>query len=190
MNIIVDCDDVIIDLLSTWVKKLNKLYGTNVNKEDIKDWGLGKYFNLSEEQLVAPLLDASLWDEVKPIKGAVKALESISKTNNVFIATATDYRNFEAKIEKALTKYFPFIPVNNIVKCDNKSLLKADIIIDDNLNNLMGDSNLKILFTRAHNECFTYKELREKNIIRCNNWSEIQTIVEIIEEQKERKDNG
>ena len=180
MNIIFDCDDVLIDLLTAWVKRLNKKCNTNYIKNDIRDWEMLKYFDISEEELIEPLLDPTIWDEVLPIEGAIQALRELSIDNNLFIATATDYRNFADKINKTIIKYFPFIPISNIIKCDNKSLLKADVIIDDNLSNLCGESKLKILFTQPHNQKFSDELLKEKNVHRSNSWEECLEIIKNI----------
>ena len=40
LTILIDMDDTLEDLLGAWVSYLNTQYGTNVHKEDIRQWDI------------------------------------------------------------------------------------------------------------------------------------------------------
>ena len=76
-------------------------------------------------------------------------------------------------------KHFPFICADNIMRVVDKSLLKCDIIIDDHIDNLVGNT--------AHRICLDYPWNRDENkdfiydIYRTHNWREIVSAVNEIE---------
>ena len=50
-------DDTLEDLLGAWVSYLNTQYGTNVHKEDIRQWDISVAFpSLSKTQVYEPIL--------------------------------------------------------------------------------------------------------------------------------------
>lgn len=72
-----------------------------------------------------------------------------------------------------LSKNYPFIPPKNYIFATDKTLLKADLKIDDVINNLTGDG-IKLLYSAYHNENITKEELKSKDIIRVNGWGSIE----------------
>jgi 5'(3')-deoxyribonucleotidase len=64
---------------------------------------------------------------------AQRVLERLQSRYDIFIATAAMEvpSSFTAKFDW-LAEHFPFIPSSNIVFCGNKSILRADFLIDDN----------------------------------------------------------
>lgn len=78
IKILIDMDDTLEDLLESWVAELNKMYGTNVNHEDIDDWDIGLFFpTLTRFQIFEPLFTCDFWDSVKPKEDAVKYVKSL-----------------------------------------------------------------------------------------------------------------
>ena len=66
LTILIDMDDTLEDLLGAWVSYLNTQYGTNVHKEDIRQWDISVAFpSLSKTQVYEPIL----LDEDRPAKG-------------------------------------------------------------------------------------------------------------------------
>ncbi|MBQ9019106.1 MAG: hypothetical protein IJ097_02180 [Bacilli bacterium] len=71
-----------------------------------------------------------------------------------------------------LKEMLPFINPSKYIFTTNKNLLNFDIKIDDKITNLEG-ADIKILFNRWHNINKKY----DKNIIRVNNWKEIEEVL-------------
>ena len=170
MKILIDLDDTIWDLLSTWVFYLNKIYNLNVKVEDIKEWDMRKTFTtLTNEQIVEPLTWLSLWNNISPLPDAVEVVKKLSVDNEIYFVTATDYRNVCFKAE-LLNKYFPFIPIKNLIIAQNKDMILGDILIDDHIENLKNRSR-GILITSAFNKNLDVSSYT--NMIRLDNWIEI-----------------
>lgn len=75
-----------------------------------------------------------------------------------------------------IMKNYPFLSNKNFIFTNNKALINADVRIDDVVNNLTGD-NLNLLFTAYHNKELTQEELQYENIIRVNDWQDIEKIL-------------
>jgi len=72
-----------------------------------------------------------------------------------------------------IVENLPFFPNDKIIFCNNKQLFRADVIIDDRIDNLKGDYATKILLTARHNKEITKEELDNIGAVRANNWAEI-----------------
>ena len=69
-----------------------------------------------------------------------------------------------------------FIPPHNYIFTADKSIINCDIKIDDKIKNIEG-AKTKLLFTAWHNKELTDEDLKLENIIRVNNWKEIEEIL-------------
>jgi 5'(3')-deoxyribonucleotidase len=67
-----------------------------------------------------------------------------------------------------LQRHFAFIPPQHYVFCGNKSILRADYLIDDLPRNLERFTGQGLLYTAPHN-------LTATGHARVNNWLEVQT---------------
>lgn len=69
-----------------------------------------------------------------------------------------------------------FIEPKNYIFTADKSVINCDIKIDDKLNNIES-AKTKLLFTAWHNKDMSEEELVKQNVIRVNNWKEIEQIL-------------
>ena len=76
-----------------------------------------------------------------------------------------------------LINNFPFIDPENFIFTGAKNIFKADIKIDDRLNNLKGEVTTKLLFDSYHNHDISDEELSQLNVKRVHNWNEIADIL-------------
>ena len=70
----------------------------------------------------------------------------------------------------------PFIDPNKYIFTSNKNIIKADIRIDDRIENLK-DGDIKLLFSAWHNLDLTDEYLKKLGIMLVNNWKEIKSIL-------------
>ena len=70
----------------------------------------------------------------------------------------------------------PFISPEKYVFTTNKNLMNFDIRIDDKMDNLNG-ADIKLLFSAWHNQSLDEKVLRDNNVIRVNDWFDIEKIL-------------
>lgn len=84
--------------------------------------------------------------------GSQKALEQLSSRFEIFITTAAmEYPASCAAKFAWLREHFPFISPINIVFCGDKSILAADILIDDNVRHFKRFQGQGVLFSAPHN---------------------------------------
>ena len=101
---------------------------------------------------------------------AQRVLSRLQSRYDIFIASAAMEvpSSFNAKF-LWLAEHFPFIPTSHIVFCGDKSILRADFLIDDNPRQLDHFRGEGILYTAPSNIALnTYR--------RVNNWLDVETM--------------
>jgi len=113
-------------------------------------------------------LDAEDFFEVLDvIPDSQPVLQDLSTRFEIFIATqAMAVPNSLGPKYNWLQRHFPFIPATHYVFCGNKSILRADFLIDDQPRNLARFEGQGLLYTAPHN-------LAATGFIRVNNWREV-----------------
>lgn len=182
--ILVDMDGTIEDILSVWVKRANQKFHRDVKKEEITNWDVVKaYPGIPKKEVLGILNDGSIWSEVKPIEGAAEAIKSfIDDGHKVYIVTASNYETLPQKMDDLLFQNFPFISWYDVIVTHNKQMLKADVLIDDAVHNMIGGSYAKILLDAPYNRDVDDKK---NDIVRVKNWKEIKKeIIRLSRDQK------
>jgi len=133
-RICVDMDEVIADAVAEHLLRYNRDHAAALTKADL----LGKRF----WQVVPAPHHAVLDDYLRAddffavldvMPDAPRVLAALQNQYEVFIASAAMEvpTSFNAKFDW-LARHFPFIPHTHIVFCGDKSILRADYLIDDN----------------------------------------------------------
>lgn len=176
MRILVDMDDVLEQLVPGWVAYINERFGTQTRAEDVRDWNMALAFpTLTHEQVYSAVLDDALWDYVKPMPGADEALRSLmAEGHEIYVVTATQYQTLQAKMERVLFRYFPYIDWAHVIITQNKHMIDGDVLIDDGPHNLTGGRYRKLLFSAGHNRFFDESTV---GAIRVNGWQEIVPLI-------------
>ncbi len=93
--------------------------------------------------------------DLKVMPHAQNVLRKLCEHHEVFITTAAMEvpHSFDAKYEWLVT-HFPFISPMNFVFCGDKSVIRADYLIDDNPRHFQRFSGARILFDAPHNRNF------------------------------------
>lgn len=180
MTIMVDIDGILNDLTPKAVELYNARSGKNIQMSDVTAYNF--YECLSKEDadgICALFKEQVFWDSLRPLPGSQKSLQKLIKNGHrIYIATATDPINFEWKC-RWMTKFFGFIPTDDIIRIVDKSLLKADIMVDDCIDNLTGNICERIILDYPYNRSKT-KDY-SFDIHRANNWDDIVNIINEIE---------
>lgn len=117
---------------------------------------------------------------VEPLPNCVEVIERLNQEYDIYIVTSYVWKenvidaahNLKYKYEY-LRYFFPFLDSNNFIFISDKSKIKFDIGIDDRPKNLISCEK-KLLFTEFRNEKLSKEDLEKDNIIRVNNWLEVQ----------------
>lgn len=176
LTVLVDMDDTIESLLSAWVERLNKSFGTDVDPEKVTEWDISKSFpSLTKEQVFSPLLCDDFWYSVMPIAGASDALQQlIADGHRVLIVTTSAYQTLRTKMEVVLFGYFPFLSWGDVIITSHKQLIKGDVLVDDGIHNLEGGEYFKVLMDAPHNRNY---DAVANNMVRVRDWEEAYSVI-------------
>lgn len=180
-NIVVDADDVLENFLKVWVNCLNERHGLHYTVEHMREWHMPSNIKeLTEEQIYEPLYDDALWEMLEPIKDSVYYLDQLQADgHNVYICTKhTIFETLKTKLFR-LQELFPFIDATQYIIAADKSIIKADIMIDDGVHNLASIDHpcIKLLFDRPHNRNV---ECEYTDMVRVESWESIYAIISML----------
>ena len=132
----IDLDNTIWDLLTPWVEAINKHYKTNIKTKECCSYNMRvnvlRNRTIKDLSYIYDILeDEHFWDNVIPIKDAIKYITSLYEYGHkIYFVTHSTYTNIIFKINK-LKKLFYFFNENMLINCSDKTLLDLDILIDD-----------------------------------------------------------
>ena len=182
LTVLCDMDDVLIDLLPHWIKKLNCKYGLSVSDEDITEWDITKCIpSLTKEQIFTIVMQPSFWETIPPAQNGQWFIRNlITEGHKVKIVTASHFEIIPSKIQRFLRLY-PWLTWDDITVTSDKQSIKGDALIDDAPHNLVGGEYEKILLNKSHNRKFNTKK---HCIHRIDNLAEVFRILERITHSK------
>ena len=162
-------DEVIADAVTEHLHRYNRDFNEQITHADLE----GKWLWDVVQQDRHAALEAYLRSEdffavLGVMPDSQRVLAAMAERYEVYIATAAMEvpTSFTAKYEW-LGRHFPFIAPSHIVFCGNKTILKADFLIDDNPRQLRRFEGRGILFHSPHNVHVT-------DFPRVKNWLEVE----------------
>lgn len=163
---------------------LNEYLNTDFKEGDIKEFHMQNM--VPEENRLdfsKYLVDNNIYDHVNFLDDAKEVIEKLNEKYDVYICSSFLIYGAEAYSSKIcrykfewLQENLPFINTVKYIFCADKSIIRADVKIDDRISNLNGEC-LKILFEAYHNKNMTDEELDKNNIRRVKGWKEIEKIL-------------
>ena len=167
-RICVDMDEVMADTLAEHLRRYNQTFDEEITPQDLAGKGLWEVAPLGPPGAVAGLSGCGrLFRGLALMPGAQEVLKDLSARFEIFIATqAMTVPNSLGPKYRWLQRHFPFIPPTHYVFCGNKSILRADYLIDDLPRNLQRFEGKGLLYTAPHN-------LTATGYMRVNNWQEV-----------------
>lgn len=185
MIIVCDIDNILNNLAEKTIEMYNSRSNKNIQFSDIVSYNFYDCFPKEDaDGIVSLFKDKSLWDSLKPLEGSQNGLKQLIKRGHqIYLATATDPVNFGWKL-LWLKQYYPFIPEDNVIRIMDKSLLKADVLIDDCLDNLISSFAERVCldYPWNHNELKDYAY----GIRRAYRWSDIINIINTIDKEMKK----
>lgn len=183
MVIAIDVDDVICNLQEVVISMFNKRFSANYKLENFTEFDIMNVLPTQDAVVMKDMYgETGLYDKVKPISGAQKALEKlVNLGHQVYLVTAAIPKTYDEKVS-FIQRFFPCIDDGHIVAMKHKWMFKCDIMIEDNLQTLLEKPNYhRILLNQPWNQ---FDKDWVYGINRCNNWSEILEVVNKINEQE------
>jgi 5'(3')-deoxyribonucleotidase len=149
-------DEVMADAVAEHLLRYNRDYrnsGDELTKADLHGKWMWDVVELAHHPaLEAYLRSEDFFEVLNVMPEAQRVMLALQSKYEVFIATAAMEvpTSFAAKF-RWLERHFPFIAPSHIVFCGDKSILKADYLIDDNPRQLRRFSGEGILYSSPHN---------------------------------------
>lgn len=180
--IAVDMDEVIADALSEHLLRYNRdfpptpsdaHYPNPLTVADLRGRTLWQAIPSSRHAAIEAYFRADdFFRDLPVMPHAQRVLHRLQAQYDVFIATAAMEvpSSFTSKF-LWLAEHFPFIPTSHIVFCGDKSILRADFLIDDNPRQLSLFRGQGILYTSPSNISLPNTAFR-----RVNTWLDIETL--------------
>ncbi|MFD1956620.1 5'-3'-deoxyribonucleotidase [Paenibacillus thailandensis] len=167
-RIAIDMDEVIADFNPKHLELFNRDYNENLTVDDLMGTRLGQLRPHLESEIIEYIRDPLFFRDLDVMKDSQKVIEELSSQYEIYITTAAMEfpTSFNAKYEW-LKEHFPFLNEMNFVFCGDKSIIRADYLIDDNARHFERFIGQGILFTAPHN-------INETGYVRVNNWLEVR----------------
>ena len=167
-RICVDMDEVMADTLAEHLRRYNETFAETVTTADLVGKGIWEITPVERKQQLRAFLDAEdFFEDLDIMPGAQEVLNALSKRFEIFIASqAMVVPNSLGPKYRWLQRHFPFIPATHYVFCGDKSILRADFLIDDQPRNLEMFAGTGLLFTAPHN-------LTATGFIRVDSWKQV-----------------
>lgn len=166
--IAIDLDNVLNNYVFSVIDKVNIIKDTSYTIEDMVEYNVCNCLNLDVTELHQITQNSSFLNELQPIQHCYPYLEELNNLSTIYIVTArTCYEMLD--VYKWVQNNFPFLQENQIIRCCNKELINADILIDDCLQNIINFPRGRILLDYPYNKDIDDKEFL---IHRVCNWTE------------------
>ena len=180
MILCIDIDDTINNLMEMSIDALNRRCDKHYDVSELTNYDLYKCLPKNDADTMFELFnEKALWDSLMPIKDSVWGIQTLLNLGHkIIFATATHECNFSWKCEW-MTKYFPMINTDDIIRIKDKSLLRADIMIDDCIDQLIHNPCERICLDNHWNR--DYGKDYVYDIYRAYTWQDIVKFVNEIE---------
>lgn len=173
ISIAVDMDGVLADTETHFIQYYEAESGERVDRSSLL--GVPENLAFPDQTAVRRYVHMPGFFRSLPlIEGGVYAIKTLMEHYDVYIVSAAmEFPLSLYEKRQWLEEHFPFISWRNIVFCGDKSIIKADYLIDDHLKNLDNFSGIPLMFTASHNVYVNHHH-------RLNNWDEILKYFEIL----------
>ncbi|CAM4514035.1 5'(3')-deoxyribonucleotidase [Paenibacillus endophyticus] len=169
-RIAIDMDEVIANTSISLLKLFNQLYDQDVTEDELKSKNLIQVRPHFRKEIESFYTSETFFRGLDVISDSQTVILELQEQYEIFIATAAMEvpASFKAKYEW-LKEHFPSIPDSHIVFCGDKSIIHADYLIDDNVNQLQLFRGKGILYSAPHNRFAT-------GFTRVNNWLDVRAL--------------
>ncbi len=178
MIIAIDIDSTLADLTTEWLRCYNQDYGDHLSTGDLKAWSIHTIVKPEcGEKIYDYLKDRTFYEPVQPYPGTLEVVRWLrERGHRVIFVTSTPPEGAGCKL--FWLRKHGFLPEGHVApdyyECYDKSLIRADLLIDDGYHNVEKFPGSSILFTQPWNEIYEWKH-------RAANWQEVRERVDLIE---------
>ena len=168
-RILVDMDGVLADVYSRFFDLHEQETGYKLNISDVSGMLEAEAFKNQIRWVMTP----GFFRTVPVMKGSVDGLKKLNSVYEVVvISMATEFPQSLTDKQLWMHDNYPFISWKQLVFCGDKSLIRADIMIDDHPKNLDNFTGKTIMFTQPHNIF-----INNSKHTRVSSWIEIERLL-------------
>jgi 5'-nucleotidase len=147
-RILVDMDGVLADVYSRYFELYEEETGLKKTMDEIIGLKEGEAFPEAFRWVKTP----GFFRTLPVIPDSPRVLKLLNETYEIIVVSmATEFPESLTDKQLWLNEHFPFISWKQVIFCGNKSLVPADIMIDDHFKNLDNFKGETIIFTQPHN---------------------------------------
>jgi 5'-nucleotidase len=173
MNKLIACDidGVLAQLHVAWYTKYNRDYNDNLQPEDVTAWNLHEFVKPEcGLKIYDYLKDPSIYDDVPPYEDALEAILYLKSQGYRVIYPTSSPTESSGRKFKWLRQYGFIESQRDYVEVQDKSLIRADVLIDDYQVNLDTFVGKKILKARTWNVKYKYNI----DYLFAENWEDVK----------------
>jgi 5'-nucleotidase len=168
-RIAIDMDNVIADITTAFLDSHERETSIRLTLDDIN----GKMEKEAFPKVFQWINEKGYFRNLLVVPDSQRVIKRLSEKYEIFIVSAaTQFPNSLHDKMMWMEEHFPFIGWQNICLCGFKTIIKADILIDDHFKNLDFFEGETFLFTATHNVFSDNGRHR-----RVNSWLEIEQIL-------------
>jgi 5'-nucleotidase len=168
-RILVDMDGVLADVYSRFFELYKKETGLTKTMDEVIGLKEGEAF----PQALSWVETAGFFRNLPVIPDSQRVLKLLNASYEIIVVSmATEYPASLTDKQLWLIDNFPFISWKQVVFCGDKSLIRADLMIDDHFKNLDNFDGETIMFIQPHNINVTDHHHR-----RVSTWLELEKIL-------------
>lgn len=170
-RIAIDMDEVLADTLAEHIARYNRDHGEAITKADLGGKWLWDIVSIDRhDRLEGYLRSEDFFEDLPVMPDSPHVLRAMAERYEIYIATsAMEFPNSFGPKYRWLRRHFPFLDPRHFVFCGDKSILRADYLIDDQPRHFPTFKGKGILFTAPHNMNVT-------GCTRVDNWEQVERL--------------
>jgi len=182
MKIGVDMDEVLVELLDSFLEFYNLRFDKSFKKEDFKSYEFKDTLGETQEEIVKLVEEYDYRDGIRLVEGALESVRELSKEHELLVLTAR-HPMFKEKTERYLEKNFKgfFSDVLYTGEVFQKyGVRKADLCKKLGLDYIIEDNGVFSLECAEKGTCvflldkpWNQNNGEHEKIVRVNNWADI-----------------
>lgn len=168
-RIAVDMDGVLADVTEHFITYHERDFGERLTRKEM----VGRPELDSFPRVREYVFTEGFFRTAPVVPGSQDVLYRLHQAHEVFIVSAaTEFPQSLPEKQAWLNEHFPFISWQQMVFCGLKTVIQADVMIDDHFKNLDHFPHTTILFTQPHN--LLHDAGRHQRV---HSWEEIEQIL-------------
>src|SRR5579875_2387979 len=170
-RIAIDMDEVLADTLAEHIARYNRDHDEAITKADLQGKWLWDIVSIDRhDRLEGYLRSEDFFEDLPVIPDSQRVLRALVQEYEIYIATsAMEFPNSFGPKYRWLRRHFPFLNPRHFVFCGDKSIIRADFLLDDQYRHFPTFSGQGILFTAPHN-------MGISGYRRVDNWQQVERL--------------